>query len=1517
MNAKLTQFVLAGALLVGSIFASNDGSGLRPAVSIQPESHFTTIQLKFPVKHSAWQKLLADPESFSSAGYGFQSEVEGIALPVYTVLIPVADAIRSTPQVTLDSEILQQLAPVQFAQRPALRRENDPKAQTQIVSEVPAVDGREPFSVGAPVTIGERTMVPISVYPLAVHDNGAVQIREQVRLMLHAPPPTENGPFAAQSPNRQALPTPEGIFQQLGAYLIITPPAFMPYLTNLVAWKERKGHAVTVVSTDEFSTLTPEAIRDYIRDAYLTWSAPPRYVLLIGDVDRGMPTFYIQNPEGVSRVTDYPYSLLTGDDAFPELMVGRLSVDSFYELMVVSAKIIRHESNPYDNGSDWLKRALMVCTTVSAQSTANTKNWVRHKLLENDYTQVDTAYYPQQSALSFVLGPINHGVGLVNYRGLGHYDGWSGPFMNSSEIDYLNNGWKLPIVTSIVCGGGNFGANQDPCFGEKWIRAGTTSAPKGAVAFFGPSELYTHTMYNNAIDVGIYHAIFDLGVDELGEAVWQGKLELWRNYHQNGSFAFGQEPEFYFHIYNLLGDPGLRIWTDSPREIMVSHPDSVQFGDRSVTVQVRGLNGEPIQGAFVYLKSAMNALGYETDEQGSVSLPVVVDGSDIDLTITGKNLRPWLATIPVSATPHDLALIDIDWQGVAPVTSGDEGLLSLVLEGGAESVTDVELSLECNSPWITVLQAQDVIPGVTSGATLSYDSQLSIRVAENVPDSTLAFLRIGIDTGGEQRVEQFPLLLQNAHLVFSSLEVIQGNAAPGDSVQAQLTLMNRGSRAAEPGTGLLAFSPGVSGSVSAISWPSLEPGEVLQIPEPVTLHFDASLFPGESINAMLIAGSDTLQQTFFLTPPGPYDPSAPDAYGYRVFDDMDLAYSKAPDYEWYEIDRLNTGPGQPLPIYDPEDERDAAIVVDLPFPVKFYGRVYHEVTICSNGWLAMGRSGDLSFRNRTIPSPMGPAAMLAPFWDDLYTSPGRVSHYAMPDGSRYIVEWNDMANAYTGQLESFQVVIFNDTTTTPTGDNEILFLFQEFNNVDGYENYATVGIESPDYSTGVQVTYANQYDSSVLPLGAERALLFTTARGERLPAAAIMVDRTELNFTVNPWDWSADSIAITNVGESPLLYTITPVAESVGERSYESNSSIAGPRTESPPKGTEAPPATSSFRDSSDVFGYSWRNQNDPDAPPFAWVDIEQTANRVPNPTDPDDAVWGPLALGFDFPFYGDRFDEIWISSNGLLSFGNFEGPQFYNWPLPSVNAPVNLIAAWWDDLNGGTAASGSLFVRSNLVDSCVVTFRDFPRWGTSMTYSFQVILEIDGTITIQYGEMEGPRTSATVGIQNGTADVGLTVLYNNYNAIEAGTLIQFLRPNSWFNPGEWHGTIAAGATGHFSVQIIARGMEPGSYSMPLLLQSNAGNDSEIPIAIQVDVELGTPPPGDVNLDYRVNVLDFNLMLALIIQQEDPTPEQMSAGDLYPDGVLDVLDLVQVLELILNPSPELHPGPPKAIKSTP
>ena len=57
--------------------------------------------------------------------------------------------------------------------------------------------------------------------------------------------------------------------------------------------------------------------------------------------------------------------------------------------------------------------------------------------------------------------------------------------------------------------------------------------------------------------------------------------------------------------------------------------------------------------------------------------------------------------------------------------------------------------------------------------------------------------------------------------------------------------------------------------------------------------------------------------------------------------------------------------------------------INLPFTFKFYGQEYDEISICSNGWIAMGETDMESFRNYELPGMGGPAAMIAVFWVDL------------------------------------------------------------------------------------------------------------------------------------------------------------------------------------------------------------------------------------------------------------------------------------------------------------------------------------------------------------------------------------------------------------------------------------------------------------------------------------------------------------------------------------------------------
>ena len=62
---------------------------------------------------------------------------------------------------------------------------------------------------------------------------------------------------------------------------------------------------------------------------------------------------------------------------------------------------------------------------------------------------------------------------------------------------------------------------------------------------------------------------------------------------------------------------------------------------------------------------------------------------------------------------------------------------------------------------------------------------------------------------------------------------------------------------------------------------------------------------------------------------------------------------------------------------------DSYGVIELPFPVHFYGLPYTEITASSNGLIGMGNiTSAADYSNDPIPSTINPNNFIAPMWDD-------------------------------------------------------------------------------------------------------------------------------------------------------------------------------------------------------------------------------------------------------------------------------------------------------------------------------------------------------------------------------------------------------------------------------------------------------------------------------------------------------------------------------------------------------
>jgi Nidogen-like len=185
-----------------------------------------------------------------------------------------------------------------------------------------------------------------------------------------------------------------------------------------------------------------------------------------------------------------------------------------------------------------------------------------------------------------------------------------------------------------------------------------------------------------------------------------------------------------------------------------------------------------------------------------------------------------------------------------------------------------------------------------------------------------------------------------------------------------------------------------------------------------------------------------------------------------------------------------------------------------------------------------------------------------------------------------------------------------------------------------------------------------------------------------------------------------------------------------------------------------------------DRFGY----QLEPDLP-LAWVDLTASGTEVFVDGDRDDNTTPAISLGFDFPFYEYRYNKLFIGTNGIITFQ--EGSDsFANQLLPLDVLPNNLIAAFWDDLE---ISSGKVFYKQ-VGNSFVVEWNKVVRYSSTDPMTFEVILYKNGDILIQFKEVNGIITSATVGIEDGDGVDGLTYLFNS-PGLTAGKAVRFKRP--------------------------------------------------------------------------------------------------------------------------------------------
>lgn len=111
-----------------------------------------------------------------------------------------------------------------------------------------------------------------------------------------------------------------------------------------------------------------------------------------------------------------------------------------------------------------------------------------------------------------------------------------------------------------------------------------------------------------------------------------------------------------------------------------------------------------------------------------------------------------------------------------------------------------------------------------------------------------------------------------------------------------------------------------------------------------------------------------------------------------------------------------------------------------------------------------------------------------------------------------------------------------------------------------------------------------------------------------------------------------------------------------------------------------------------------------------------------------DDEFTAPVPLGFEFAYFGQRFDAVRVSSHGRLSFDARPGPCCGADVMPSAVAPNNVIAGYWAalDIQGG----GRIRVETRGAApsrAFVVEYRDVPHADGGSPVTLQIVLREEG----------------------------------------------------------------------------------------------------------------------------------------------------------------------------------------------
>lgn len=412
--------------------------------------------------------------------------------------------------------------------------------------------------------------------------------------------------------------------------VVVCPDEFRAALQPWIDYRTTQGHVVEVVSNEGAASDIQQRIAAVaqggrLRAVVLVGDAPPQGASDPAAHAITVPTHLVEAKVNIhwgsepEIAGDNLYADLDGDET-PDVAIGRLPVDSAEELAGLVRKIIAYETSAMFG--PWRRSINLVAgvggfgPVVDSVLETAAKRFLTEGIpaayrTTMTYGSWRSPFCPDPRQFqNAVLARFNEGCLFWVYLGHGQRHGLDlvqtpvgrYPILSLADANKLAANNTPPIAIFLACYTGAFDAPRD-CLAEEVLRA-----PGGPVAVLAGSRV-TMPYAMAVLGVELMDEVFQHNRLTLGEAVLHAKRRLVqetdladegrlsrREFLDTLARALSPKPDLleaerreHLHLFNLLGDPLLRLYT--PAQVNLSVAEEIEAGGRLVVTGEAPLAG--------------------------------------------------------------------------------------------------------------------------------------------------------------------------------------------------------------------------------------------------------------------------------------------------------------------------------------------------------------------------------------------------------------------------------------------------------------------------------------------------------------------------------------------------------------------------------------------------------------------------------------------------------------------------------------------------------------------------------------------------------------------------------------------------------------------------------------------------------------------------------------------------------------------------------------------------------------